>query len=328
MEHRKHMASHPQPSPRTAAVAAMKGRPLRVLVTGTDRSDGDLFARLLVARGAEVHMAGPVIHDGVEHDSTPAALVRHKTPPVSSPSYVPTLARIAREHSMDAILPTAVEGLSALAAARAAFAPSTHVAVATPTALAMTEDRWVTAEHLARRGVPTPRSAVPSQYSSPTEARDALGEPLVARPRATPRARLLFHDEPTGWGQLSDETILQELIAGPAYKVIIYRPEGRSRTRRSAGVLESTSGISSFDSDNDSVDVAPDSGTEDVQRVALAAVRALGVTGPACVDVRRTASGNPTVLAVHARICPHIAHVPSALDSLLQEAWAQRTSAS
>lgn len=55
----------------------------------------------------------------------------------------------------------------------------------------------------------------------------------------------------------------------------------------------------------------------DVARLALAACRALGLRGPADVDVRRRADGTPLVLEVNARFGANSAHAPELLDAVL-----------
>ena len=84
-------------------------------------------------------------------------------------------------------------------------------------------------------------------------------------------------------------------------------------------VLRSDGGLGGQTGATDAVHVADPDTTEDVQRLALAAVRALGVTGPACVDVRRALDGAPVVLAVHAHMCRHVEAAPGIVDALLAE---------
>lgn len=295
---------------RTDRVAVRRGP---VLVTGIDLPDGDMMVRLLTSRGEDVH--GSVSSD---HDATNPGITTHRTPPVTNPGYVPHLVRTALKHRIGVIIPTSVDELPALAAARGAFGPSVHASVATPLALAICADRWLTAQQLTRRGVGTPRSAVPSQFDGPDEARRVLGGPVVVRPRRGPRSRLLGED-PASWHELGDDVTLQEFIPGPGHRVLVHRPEGRSRARRSVTVLDSDGVLGGLASDGDTVAIADAELSEDVQRAALAAVRAVGVTGPSCVDVRRAATGTPVVLAVHARICRHVTDVPAVVDAILEE---------
>ena len=51
--------------------------------------------------------------------------------------------------------------------------------------------------------------------------------------------------------------------------------------------------------------------------MALAAVRALGLTGPVDVDVRRLVDGRPVVLEVNARFGANSAAAPELLDAVL-----------
>ena len=61
-----------------------------------------------------------------------------------------------------------------------------------------------------------------------------------------------------------------------------------------------------------------DEGAVDVGDIAWAAVTALGVTGPADVDVRRDDTGLPVVLEVNARFGAQSAAAPAVLSSVLR----------
>lgn len=313
--HERGVAARPSAGPGGATGGSGRAAVRRgaMLVTGIDRPDGAMMMRLLTARGQDVH--GTV---SVDHDATDPAITTHRTPPVTSPGYVPHLVRTVLEHRIGVIVPTSLDELPALAAARGAFGPSVHVSVATPLALAICADRWLTAQQLARRGVATPRSGVPSQFEGPDDARRVLGGPVVVRPRRGPRSRLLGEDL-ASWHELDDDVTLQEFVPGPGFRVLVHRPEGGSRARRSVTVLDSDGALGGPASDGDTVAIADAGLSQDVQRLALAAVRAVGVTGPSCVDVRRTAGDTPVVLAVHAHTCRHIADVPAAVDAILEE---------
>jgi carbamoyl-phosphate synthase large subunit len=53
--------------------------------------------------------------------------------------------------------------------------------------------------------------------------------------------------------------------------------------------------------------------------VALAACQAIGLRGPADVDVRRRADGTPVVLEINARFGANLTHAPEVLDALLAD---------
>ncbi len=55
----------------------------------------------------------------------------------------------------------------------------------------------------------------------------------------------------------------------------------------------------------------------DIAHVGLAAARALGLTGPVDIDIRRRGDGTPVVLEINARFGAHNAQAPEVLDALL-----------
>jgi D-alanine-D-alanine ligase-like ATP-grasp enzyme len=55
----------------------------------------------------------------------------------------------------------------------------------------------------------------------------------------------------------------------------------------------------------------------DVAELAITAGRALGLSGPLDIDIRRRADNVPVVLEINARFGIHIAQAPEVLDAAL-----------
>jgi len=55
----------------------------------------------------------------------------------------------------------------------------------------------------------------------------------------------------------------------------------------------------------------------DVGTVAIAAARAVGLTGPQDVDIRKRSDGQPVVLEINARFGANIRHAQEVLDATL-----------
>lgn len=68
-----------------------------------------------------------------------------------------------------------------------------------------------------------------------------------------------------------------------------------------------------------SVERLPTVKAADVADIAARAIDALGVVGPADVDVRRDARGTPLVLEVNARFGANSEHAPELLRSTLRD---------
>lgn len=281
----------------------------RVLVTGLFRPESRMLAEALVARGLVVHGTGAASCPGV---------TCHDIPPATDPGFVPALARLTAKQQIDLLLPGDPAAL-AVSAARDGFGPPTRVVLAGPGALAVCRDVLATAWSLARRGIRTPRFAVPSDFRTWEQARTEFGESAVLRRRddSGPSRRLAEVSGPA-WDGLDDGVIIQSLAPDPAYQALVYRPRERSTVRPAVAVL--TGDVPTGDPVAPlAADAVERVHAEDVQRLALASVRAVGLTGPASVDIRRTPDGVPMVLAVPAGFGSQVRAVPDLVEALLTD---------
>ncbi|KNX38256.1 ATP-grasp domain-containing protein [Luteipulveratus halotolerans] len=287
---------------------------MRALVTGALSPSGRSVVAQLLERGIAV----------VAVDSSPATadmpLPVHVLPLPITPERVTALRQLARREKVDLIIPTLGEELPGLAAARSAFGSAIEVVVAGPGPVSIAHDKLFAAWQLRARGVPTPPFGAIGDFASAEAAFAALGGPLIVKPRerranqATPR---LYHrPADVDWDGLSGDHFVQRFIPGTEYSLVTYRPSPGQSVDRLVVVLERTA----LGDDASQLRRLGDSEAPDVSRVALAAVRAVGLVGPVHVLVRRDPDGNPQVLDIDARFGTASADVPELLTRVLLSA--------
>ena len=296
----------PIPWSDTELVRSADRRP-GVLLVGAGPA-GRALADQLVARGKDVHLA---------HHEAPdvAAAQRHTVPVVTHPGFLPALARLIRLQRVDLVIPVDRAELSVIASGRMALGDHIDVVAPRPGALATSYDRYLTAWALRSHGIEVPNFAVPSDFSDAAAARAAIGARVVVRSRvAGGWTATALRESAEEWSRFDDDLFLQERIGGSAYKVMVYRPaDGKGRV---STVLKESTGAS------DQVVAHRLRGGPAVtalERVGQAAVRALGVTGPAEVSLRRRADGTPVVLDLSVGFGRHTRLVPELLASVLHE---------
>lgn len=287
----------------------MTGR--RALVTGVDTAAGRSLVRMLHRRGVAVvgTTAAPV------RDLPLLAL--HVTHSAEHPSFLPELVRLATEHEVTWVIPTAAAELPVVAAGRSGFPSPKSVIVAGPGPVALTHDALLSAWHLAARDVPVPQTGVPTDFRDSAEALEWLGGPFVLKARRPGRpgsVRLVRSPDQVDLGRLDDGLVVQAFAPGDEFAAVVWRaPQGdltlallRRPGIRAGGVVGTV----------DLVPVAP--GAEpDVEWAVRAAVRALGITGPAHLVLRRGRDGRPLVLGVEARFGDSLTAAPHVLDAAL-----------
>lgn len=286
----------------------MPGPRLHVLVTGVGGSVGQAVAQELLRRGA-------VVHGAEQYPITVAGAATWQLPSVHDSAYLPALTRLVTRLDVSLVVPTVLAELPVLAAGRAAFGPDVEVLIAGAGPVAMARDRLLTAFQLRSRGVAVPHFATPSAFADTASALRAIG-PLVVRRRTTDSNRPAFRVSRAAdldWSQLSDDHLVQRYLPGEEFLPMVYRP-GAKGVQQRVSVLHRRPGTTEADG---SGEIGTVSGAEDVERVSLAAVRALGLSGPANLVIRRAAGQAPAVVDVSARFGQHLAAAPEMLDSAL-----------
>jgi phosphohistidine swiveling domain-containing protein len=175
----------------------------------------------------------------------------------------------------------------------------------------------LTAWSLWSHGVPVPDFGVPSDFARAHATSPLLTGPLIVRPRrADGNQTTMLVEDPrdVDWNSVDDDLLVQEFVPGTSYKAIVYRPlqgKGRLTSVLEEVVLEDGEVVAAASTDARAV--------PEIERVAQAAVRAVGLTGPAEVSVRSRGGGMPVVLDVRVGFGPHSHLVPELLDMVLRD---------
>lgn len=294
---------------------------LRVVVTGVGGPAGRSLALELVARGHQVLGVDvrTVLVPGV------ATL---EVPPATSPAFLPALRAVAARFSADVVVPTVSEELPVLATAQAGpdLISAAAVVIGSADAVRAADDKWLTWCALEAADVPVPRTVRPSRLRGAADLRTALGgAAMISKPRRGRGGRgVVVLAAGTDLGAvdpalLGDDRLVQELATGTEYVVDLLVPPAGALRPAVAIVLEKLALAGGLVGNALAVRRVDGSGVRDIAAAALAAVHAVGLTGPADVDVRRLADGRPVVLEINARFGAHSAAAPEVLDALLDQ---------
>ncbi len=287
----------------------------RVLVTGAGGAAGRALATQLKARGI------PVLGADVRELPAGSGITAVRVPVASDPELVSVLRRLVSAENVNVVIPAVTGELPQLAAFRPAFGPDVRVIVGGPGPVALAHDRLFTAWQLQSAGVAVPRFGVPRDFSGAEAAMEALGGPVVVRPRVPCGGRGVTVMADGGvdvdWHRLPEGQIVQEFIPGTAYGPMVFGTPGRNAAAPFAVVVEKTAQPGPTPGNAVAARRTDTGEAMDVGNVAMAAVRALGLTGPVDVDVRRRADGTPVVLGVTARFGRNSGLAPELLDAVL-----------
>ena len=273
---------------------------MRVLVTGASGPAGRTLLDQLHGRGVTamgVDLAPQERADGV-------AVVQ--VLPASHSRHLDELRTIAADFGADLVIPTVSEELPTVAAADIPGA-----VIASPAAVELANDKWLTATVLAHAGVATPRTANGGDLSP--ALLEWVGHPFVTKPRISRGGRgVVIHRDRWQAVGIDQSLLISEFVPGTEYGPNVFVADDPSDDV--AVVLRKT-GLKSGDHGNATGVVRVVE--PEIGRLALAACRALGLSGPADVDIRRRSDGTPVVLEVNARFGANSAHAPAILGAVL-----------
>lgn len=277
----------------------------RVLITGVGGPSGKaavsaLKARGLVTLGADMNLVAHAADDFVR---LPAAL---------DPGYPEALRRVIRERRIDWLFPTVAEELPVVAELAPVFRrEGVAVFISDAEAVRICHDKWETAQALRARGIAVPASAI----GAPDDpAVRALGFPVLTRPRVGRGGRgVVVHDAP-GIAPAVPDPIWQEFLPGVEYDVLFVRHPDAPHRMLMMQVFEKVALKDGRVGNALEIKPVP---APDVAALAEAAARALALTGPIDMDIRRERAGRPRVLEINARIGAHALSAPEVFDVLV-----------
>lgn len=280
---------------------------IRVLVTGACGPAGRSLLDQLSARGVTAvgcDMMPEPRADGIE---VLGVL------PARDPGYLQDLDQLVLAQNVTLLIPTVQEELPIVAED-----PPFQALISPEATVRICDDKWHTGQHLAAAGVPVPATV---RAESALQADIApLGLPVLSKPRVSRGGRgVELHDQlstiPKERGVL-----LSEFAPGTEYCVQMLRGLGRDL----CVVLEKTALREGRVGNADAVRRVE---VRDVAEVATAACEALGIRGPADLDIRRRDDGTPLVIEVNARFGAQSAHAPEIIDAVLSWHVTQRAAA-
>ncbi|MBX3055546.1 MAG: ATP-grasp domain-containing protein [Anaerolineae bacterium] len=276
---------------------------MKVLVTGVGGPAGRHVSQLLGQHGYEVI--------GVDRQPVclPGLAAFHQAPATCDPAYVAWLANTAV--TADLLIPTMPEELLKVAAAQDVL--PCPALIASVTAVSAVHDQYATAQTLAAANLPVPRFARPSALTTAADVRRRVGWPCLSRPRFSRSRRcdqgVTVYETPADFPALAahdDSYMVQEFVPGAQYAVSLFL----DKTATVVAVMGKTDRCER--ANGRAADVRQVT-APDVAATAVAAARALGLTGPLHMDIRRRADGCPVVLEINARFEATIAYAPEVL---------------
>jgi carbamoylphosphate synthase large subunit len=279
---------------------------IKIMVTGIGGPAGRNVASLLLEKGHTV------IGVDMQRISYPGVKV-HKIPPASHQSFLEKLYTLAVEESIQLLIPTVSEELPILASEWKKWS-DIPVVIGQQQAVSEADDKLLTYKRLSSQGVCVPRYILPSQVSSPEEISLELGWPCLSKPRIGRGGREVVIRNIEDWpaiSMLDDRYILQEFIPETDYAPNVYSGKKSvivvlEKTRLKYGIIGNAAEVKRV---ND----------QDVADLAISAAKALNLTGPMDIDVRRRSNYDPVVLEINARFGANIAQAKEVLDAVLEE---------
>lgn len=297
-----------------------------IMITGAGGPAGRTLGRQLAERAAD---GLPVDVVGVDLTPIEAAGFREvaAVAPAADLAYATTMRDAVARFAPDLIIPTVQDELpqaAALAAilgraARPSGPPAPVVTAGDQPAMIAT-DKLLTMWALVEAGVPVPIHAPATEFADAAAALDWAGGPVVVKPRVSRGGRgVVLVETPADidWSGVDASLIVQGFAGGTEYAPQTYRSPRTGQTR--SYVLEKTVlKEGRVGNAADAVRVA-DGTRPEIERLAIATVEALGITGPVDMDVRLDAAGNPVVLEVNARFGALSALAPELLSGVLAD---------
>jgi carbamoylphosphate synthase large subunit len=278
----------------------------KILVTGVGGPAGRSVTSLLLER--QVSVVGTDMNlvemDGIRF---------YQVPPADAPNLLPSVYAIAKQERVDLVIPTVSEELPVFARGWL-WQHELPALISSVIAVETANDKYLTSQALSAQNVAVPRYCLPSQVRSPADLAHSIGWPCISKPRVGRGGREVFLHDEEDWqviAALGDHYILQEFAEGTDYAPNVYAgPDGQTVVV----VLEKTELKEGRVGNAKSVRRAKD---EDVAELARAAARAVGLSGPLDIDIRRRSDGKPVVLEINARFGANIRHAPEVFEAAL-----------
>jgi carbamoylphosphate synthase large subunit len=223
----------------------------------------------------------------------------------NDPNFVHELEKIAHKFRCDLVIPTVSEELPVLAEKwNAGLIP---IVLSSLRSVHIADDKFATCGHLKFKGVSVPK------YRLPSWDMDGLGWPLISKPRIGRGGRgVVLHESEATLAGLDDEYVLQEFVSSVEFAPNIYCNKGKTfavvlkKTKLKQGIVGNALVVERVNE-------------PEIEELAIRAAKAIGLTGPVDIDIRRRSDGTPVVLDINARFGANLVNAPEILDSALED---------
>lgn len=285
-----------------------KSRLNSILVTGVGGPAGKCAASYLLAKGCTV--IGTDMR-------TVCSNVSHfiEVPSAADKDFMPAMLKIVRDFDVSLLVPTVSEELPIFASEASAFTKlNCHVAISPYQAVDIANDKLKTALFLERQGIAVPRT-LPSGIPL-TNVADSIDLPIIAKPRISRGGRgvVVHTHHDTLFREKRSNIVFQEFMSGEEYDVNLF--VDHKGKLRSCVVLHKTGLREGLVGNATGVERVK---REDIVDLCSHAVKALGIVGPADIDVRDDAAGNPHLLEINARLGANALSASEVMDDLVSD---------
>lgn len=280
----------------------------RILVTGVGGPAGRNAAKYLRQKGYTV----------IGTDMRPVETEVdefHLVPPADHPNFIRAMHKVVRTSQASLLIPTVSEELPVIAKKFLELrSTGCMVMIAPYSATAIANDKLFTAICLEKQNVSVARSL--DGNTGHAEVVAALGLPLIAKPRVSRGGRgvVLHYDSFGVAGEQRDDIVYQEFAPGQEFDVNLF--VDRQGKTQSCVVLHKTQLREGMTGNALAVQRVQ---RRDVAELATRACEAIGLTGPADIDIRLDGEGTPRLLEINARLGANVLSAAEVIESLLAE---------
>lgn len=215
---------------------------IRVLVTGIGGGVGLGIIKALRLSSLDPWIVGADIHlSSAGAQRVDATVVLPPLEATDDPETV--LADVVATHGIDVVIPGSEYDLRTIAPIRASLAKrsGSTVICASADVIAVADDKWATAEFLRENGFHYPRSALAGSLDEAAAAADAIGYPVILKPRRGASSKNVYRirnaDDLARWFPFVGGPVLQSEInvlpangLGPEYTCSVFRAKDGTLT--------------------------------------------------------------------------------------------------
>lgn len=264
-----------------------------IMITGVGGPAGRASTRFFQENGFEI--IGTDIHqvnfDGEQFFEVPRA---------HDPKFPMEILRIIAREKPKLLIPTVTEELPICSRMKAKLlANGCGIFISEPGTAEIINDKFLTAEKLASKGLASPRTFLSSQVDDAMRAGELLGYPFIVKPRwgRGGKGVGIIQNATQASVEKQRDVVYQEFVAGDEFDANLFvYPAG---VVQSAVVLWKSRLKDGIVGNAVEVEKAE---RKDVMALAIEAACRFGLEGPLDMDIRLNSKGSPTILEINGRV--------------------------